>query len=136
LLLTNEKRYFVSIEIWTRLQKHWEKFCPHIARGGFNDPATKEQIDAAEAFIGVRFPEDLRQAYLHFNGMQSDTLWDRTVPSFICGRHHWVDLEYLVSAWAGDRSMEASWDKIWTGVRLRTAHHQYKSFFTRHIPSG
>lgn len=92
-------------ELWSRLQAHCEAICPTLPRGGLNPPATRQQIEAVEALIGTPLPDDLRDAYLHFNGMQREVLhWDslRALP-VLMGQFHWNDLETLARRWTVDR---------------------------------
>jgi cell wall assembly regulator SMI1 len=95
--------------IWSRLQEHWSALCPELPQGGLNAPATGRQLAAVEALTGVPLPDDLREAYLHFNGMQREAVWSSKtrVPRVILGEFQWLDLESLADAWVGDRCREA-----------------------------
>lgn len=55
--------------LWARLQRVLESAAPGVPRGGLNPPATEAQVAAVERLLGHRLPEDLREAYRHFNGM-------------------------------------------------------------------
>lgn len=97
--------------IWSRLQERWSALCPELPRGGVNAPATPRQIAAVEALTGVPLPDDLREAYLHFNGMQREAFhWSSKIrePRVILGEFHWLDLETLADTWVSDRCNEAS----------------------------
>ena len=99
--------------VWQRLQARWEMLCPQLPRGGLNPPATERQIAAVEELIGLKLPDDVREAYLHFNGMQAEALrWDSkiSIPRVFLGESHWIDLECLVTDWTMQRSSEASFD--------------------------
>lgn len=87
--------------------------CPQLPRGGLNSPATERQIAAVEELIGLKLPDDVREAYLHFNGMQAEARrWDSklSIPRVFLGEFHWMDLEWLVTDWTDARSSEASFD--------------------------
>jgi cell wall assembly regulator SMI1 len=101
------------ISVWQRLQNRWEALCPQLPRGGLNPPATERQIAAVEELIGLKLPDDVREAYLHFNGMQAEAFsWDSkiSIPRVFLGKSHWIDLECLVTDWTEQRSSEASFD--------------------------
>lgn len=124
--------------VWSRLQAHWSALCPELPRGGLNAPATPRQIAAVEALTGVPLPDDLREAYLHFNGMQREAFnWrsETRVPRVILGEFHWLDLETLADTWVGDRCSEAWADvepDLWgpeeaegQAARQRQHHHAW-----------
>jgi cell wall assembly regulator SMI1 len=94
-------------ELWLRLQARCEAICPTLPRGGLNPPATLQQIEALEALVGATLPDDLRDAYRHYNGMQRAVL-DGSVRALpvLMGRFHWNDLESLARRWTVDRCIE------------------------------
>lgn len=98
-------------ELWLRLQAHCETICPTLPRGGLNPPATLQQIEALEALVGATLPDDLRDAYRHYNGMQRAVLGGpvRALP-VLMGRFHWNDLESLARRWTVDRCIELQSD--------------------------
>ncbi|APR84740.1 glucan synthase 1-related protein [Minicystis rosea] len=55
-------------------------------------PATPEQIAAAEAKLGVRFPDDVRALYRLHDGQGRDG-------SGLLGGWTWLDLAHVVSEW-------------------------------------
>jgi cell wall assembly regulator SMI1 len=95
-------------ELWSRLQARCEAACPTLPRGGLNPPASPQQIEAIESLVGARLPDDLREAYLRFNGMS----WEqsRTLP-ILRGQCHWVDLETLARNWTLNRSIAMEMDR-------------------------
>lgn len=107
----------VRDELWSRLQAHCEAVCPTLPRGGLNPPASPQQIETIESLVGARLPDDLREAYLHFNGMQRCVLdWgpSRALP-ILMGHFHWVDLETLARSWTLDRSLALEMDRDFLG---------------------
>jgi len=102
----------MSDALWPRLQERWSALCPDLPRGGLNPPATARQIDAVETLTGIRLPDDLRDAYLHFNGMQRQVIWNNGLraPQLILNQFHWLDLETMATRWTSDRGMEAGSD--------------------------
>jgi cell wall assembly regulator SMI1 len=100
--------------IWTRLQQRWETLCPQLPRGGLNEPATEKQVLALERLIGADLPEDVRDAYLHFNGMQRVAFNGGdgvSVPRVFAGMYHWIDLQQMAIFWTQDRTVQATWER-------------------------
>jgi cell wall assembly regulator SMI1 len=90
-------------DVWTRLELALTELYPQWPRGGLNAAATAAQIDAVESFIGVRFPDDLRQAYLRFNGMTPRGWWPASPdkrPLLLARRCVWLDLSQMAQRWA------------------------------------
>lgn len=104
----------MSSSTWTRLIRRWETLRPDLPRGGLNEPATERQIEIVESLIGMRFPADLREAYLHINGNAWAAWVDRQAPfpNVIPGsyRGHWMSLHEVVCRWGQDRVQEAGWE--------------------------
>lgn len=67
-----------------------------------NPPATPAQLEAAEAAMGVQLPDDVRRAYLRFNGT-SRRPFDENCPSgpvlFFLSSWDWVTLDLMVELW-------------------------------------
>jgi cell wall assembly regulator SMI1 len=76
---------WMRIESWLRQN--------HPARGvGLRPGATAEEVNAAEGLLGVKFPDDLRFAYLRHNGEEDDS----------CGlleERRWLPLLLVINRW-------------------------------------
>lgn len=101
----------MSSSTWNRLIHRWEVLRPDLPRGGLNEPATERQLEIVESLIGMRLPEDLREAYLHINGSVR-TSHKSPVPNVIPGveQGNWMSLHEMVVSWGEDRVSEAGWD--------------------------
>ena len=58
--------------IWERIENWLTVHAPQILEG-LNPGVTEEEIDRAEEFFGVKFPEDLKQFYRIHNGQTEDS---------------------------------------------------------------
>lgn len=97
---------------WNRLQAVLALKFPGVAEGSLRAGATPDQILAVERQVGVVFPPDLREAYLHFDGVAVDSNfklrgWPR-IPKLIVGGCDWVRLEYVATIWQEYREVMAS----------------------------
>ncbi|MCA6215845.1 SMI1/KNR4 family protein [Ideonella sp. B7] len=94
-------------DVWYRLQQACERLRPDVPRGGLNPPAPEAQIRTVEALVGYRFPDDLREAYRHFNGSTGRGLSaaERCPPLLLVV--DWADLDALALRWSADRQMAA-----------------------------
>lgn len=99
-------------DTWGRLMSVLALKFPGIAKGSLRAGAMPAQIHAAEREIGVEFPPDVREAYLHFDGVavDSDAVFngERRIPSLIVGGCEWVRLEYVVNIWQEYRRVMAA----------------------------
>ena len=80
-----------------RLQYIW-----HGSSITLNPPATAAQLETAESAIGVRLPDDVRRAYLRFNGTSRRSHDETTPPGphlFFLPFCDWVSLEAMVELW-------------------------------------
>jgi cell wall assembly regulator SMI1 len=88
---------------WARLQRVLESVAPGLPRGGLNPPATESQVAAVERLVGCRLPEDLREAYRHFNGMTRPDSQGNGGPQLMLPFYDWCDLESMARRWTSDR---------------------------------
>ncbi|TDM06051.1 MAG: hypothetical protein C4K60_15425 [Ideonella sp. MAG2] len=65
---------------------------------GLNPPATEQQVAAVENVMGQKFPDDLRAAYLRFNGQSHKPEWGAGWSLFPSG-FSWPTLEELLTDW-------------------------------------
>ncbi|MFG6444265.1 SMI1/KNR4 family protein [Microbacterium sp. P07] len=70
-----------------------------------NPPATPQQIEAVEAEIGQRFPDDLRAAYLHGDGQPAHS-------SGLIGGLFWLTLAHSLGEWRVWREVVAEHGQI------------------------
>lgn len=59
---------------WQRIETWFETHAPEVLTG-LNPPATEQDITAAEAVLGVRFPDEFRALYLVHDGQSPDAPW-------------------------------------------------------------
>lgn len=91
--------------MWARLQRVLEAAAPAVPRGGLNPPATEAQVAAVERLVGHRFPEDLREAYRHFNGMTPPAGGSNGGPLLMLPFYDWCDLESMARRWTMHRQV-------------------------------
>ena len=91
--------------LWARLQRVLESVAPGVPRGGLNPPATESQVAAVERLVGCRLPEDLREAYRHFNGMTQPAGGSNGGPLLMPPFYDWCDLESLARRWTMHRQV-------------------------------
>ena len=89
--------------LWARLQRVLESAAPGVPRGGLNPPATESQVAAVERLVGHRLPEDVREAYRHFNGMTRPGGEANGGPRLMLPFYDWCDLESMAHRWTSDR---------------------------------
>ena len=89
--------------LWARLQRVLESAAPGVPRGGLNPPATESQVAAVERLVGCRFPDDVREAYRHFNGMTQPAAGSNGGPQLMPPFYDWCDLESMARQWTSDR---------------------------------
>lgn len=86
-----------ALDRLARLQHLWQGTTVAL-----NPPATPAQLEAAERAMGVQLPEDVRRAYLRFNGI-SRRPFDEATPSgpnlFFLPYDDWVSLDLVVTRW-------------------------------------
>jgi cell wall assembly regulator SMI1 len=73
--------------IWVRIETWLERHAPAIAKR-FGRPAKAAEIAATERFLGVEFPDDIRESYLRHNGHPS-----------LMGGDEWLSLEGIRCWW-------------------------------------
>jgi cell wall assembly regulator SMI1 len=71
----------------------------------FLPPATAQQIQEVERSIGLRFPDDLREAYLFANDVRGPN--DQNMFSLFVRSIPWVPLDNSPEDWKFDRDVEA-----------------------------
>ena len=76
-----------------------------------NPPATEAAVAEAEAVLGLRLPDDVRQAYLWHDGANVSTgvKWGNTgrYPRLMPPDFHWTSLDEMLRIWQHFRTMEA-----------------------------
>jgi cell wall assembly regulator SMI1 len=105
----------MAADLWARLEATLTQIYPEWPRGGLKPGATAAQIDAVESLIGVRFPEDLRQAYLHFNGMTPRGWWRESPdkrPLLLARKYMWLDLAQVAQQWVGCQPFPEPYDPL------------------------
>jgi cell wall assembly regulator SMI1 len=75
--------------LWSRLRAMCMTVNPNQLNGGLLPAATDAQIAVAERILGVPFPEDLREAYRHFNGMMTKGFFE-----LFPGHFRWMPLSF------------------------------------------
>src|SRR5262249_23811381 len=74
--------------IWNRIETWLEAHAPSLA-SQFGPPAKAREIAATERFLGVKFPDDIRESYLRHNGHVSLMEGDK-----------WLSLEEIQRSWS------------------------------------
>ncbi len=84
-------------DLWQRLEAYFAEHWPQKELA-LRPPATLEQIDAAEAELGVRFPDDFRESLLVHDGQDEEPsiLW-------LPGVDQLGSLQSMVQCWKLDR---------------------------------
>jgi cell wall assembly regulator SMI1 len=94
-------------DLWTRLEETLIRLHPQLPRGGLNCGASLSQIQAVEALLGFQFPDDLREAYLRFNGCTPAGWFNNgdahNIPLLLQQQYVWLDLEQVATYWVSDR---------------------------------
>lgn len=87
---------------WLRLKQVLDAHFPDYDEGSLQPGASLAQIESVEAEIGLRLPEDVRAAYLHFDGVvypgKCRTRTQR-IPPLILPFYDWANIEWVVAAW-------------------------------------
>ena len=106
----------------------------------FNPPATPQQVEDAEARLGVHLPDEVREIYLKCNGMDlafvRSAPTDRILPLLFDGRVNWTSLEWAVDQWQTDRDISETWEPELDGVAMPGYFTQPTQFNPRWIPIG
>jgi cell wall assembly regulator SMI1 len=84
-------------QIWQRIEAWLAANAAPIATG-LNPPATVKELTDTEQFLGVQFPEDVRNSYLRHNGQAFDSPW-------MIDGWEWLSLERIQDEW-----------KVWKGL--------------------
>lgn len=85
-------------DIWDRFEAMLRVHAPALL-GSLCPPATETEIVEAESAMGVRFPEEVRQAYLRHNGSTSDREAGNGSGLFFVPFSWWASLEEAVGNW-------------------------------------
>lgn len=88
--------------LWHRLRRVLDAQFPNMDEGTLREGASLAAIEAAEIKMGQRFPDDIRSAYLHSDGVVypgRGPVDARRVPPLILPFYDWAALEWVVSAW-------------------------------------
>lgn len=80
--------------LWLRLQAMCVALNPDQPNGGLLPAATDAQITEVELLLGTTFPEDLRDAYRHFNGMTTKGYFE-----LFPGHYRWMPLARMHPEW-------------------------------------
>lgn len=93
----------IDYALWDRLEYSLGQQVPALF-SALRPPATCSDIAAAEDEIGVRFPAELRAAYLRHDGTATDLVG--IIPCFFAGVNgHWYSLDQVVARWNAKRAM-------------------------------
>jgi cell wall assembly regulator SMI1 len=96
------------VNFWVDFDKFLAQVAPKM-RSSLRPPASEAQVQAVEAKLNVRLPQDLREAYLCHNGQDKSAL----AGSIIGALDHWVSLDELVISWQQtneiNESLKAQW---------------------------
>ena len=95
--------------LWQRLQRVLDASFAGIEGGALRIGASPESITAAETEMGLRLPDDLRNAYLHFDGVAIPSIGagdEPRIPRLILPFYDWASLDSVVDAWRTHRSFE------------------------------
>lgn len=85
---------------WTAMDKFDVVKRLYPARPGavsLNPPATLAEVEAAEAAMGCRLPDGVREAYLRFNGVSWRTFESSKGPYLFLSGLDWISLERMVN---------------------------------------
>ncbi len=93
----------MTTDIWDRLEAMLQVHAP-IFLETFNPPATEQAIAAAEIELGVRFPPDIRTAYLRHDGTTSNDQ-NRYTPALFDVGVRWASLSEVVEYWHMKREL-------------------------------
>ena len=93
----------MTTDIWDRFEAMLQVHAP-IFLETFNPPATAQAISAAEIELGVRFPPDIRTAYLRHDGTTSKHQ-DRDSPALFPPFCRWASLSEVVEYWHMNREI-------------------------------
>lgn len=77
--------------IWQRIETWLAASAPEIL-AGLNPGATEQAIADAEAYLGVRFPDDVRAIYRRHDGQAFDSPW-------LLYGWEWLSLERMRDEW-------------------------------------
>ena len=110
------------------------------ARATFNPPATVQQLEKAEAQLGIQLPDAVRELYLCCDGMNYEFAHpeqvNRTLPLLFDGRANWASLELMVDQWQTDRDIAETWDPELDGEPMPGFFTQPTQFNVRWVPIG
>lgn len=98
-------------DLWQRLQRVLDARFAGIEGGALRSGASPESIQAAEAELGLQLPDDLRDAYLHFDGVAIPSVGtgdEPHIPRLILPFYDWASLGSVVEAWRVHRQIERS----------------------------
>ena len=93
--------------LFRRIDSVLERVTGYPSQEMFNPPTTENAIARAETLLGVRLPEDVRQAYLWHDGANFKK-WRMklALPKLIPPYHRWIPLEESVEIWTMDRDFD------------------------------
>jgi cell wall assembly regulator SMI1 len=92
---------------WERLEVLLSQHAPTLF-GALKPPAATSEIEAVEVEIGVRFPDELRAAYLRHNGIAKGVVHEG--PSFFVGvSADWLNLADVLDRWRMKRRSYEEW---------------------------
>ena len=82
---------------WERFDRLMAQHAPRLFTS-LNPPASPKLVDEVERQIGMRFPDDLRLAYLHHNG-SPEVMMGNEVANFFYPDYRWSSLEQVLQDW-------------------------------------
>ena len=117
--------------IWDRFENTMKLRAPRDY-GALNPPAGADQIAAAERELKLRFPKELKAAYLRHNGVSHNA------PDWICGPFqecYWCTIDQMVADWKDRRMFAEAHDdgsdgiyspEVWAKLDVRPEFHNKK----------
>jgi cell wall assembly regulator SMI1 len=89
-------------DCWDRVDRVLERHAP-LVFNSLRPPATETQISEMETLVGVRFPEEIRVAYLRHDGQCAGDHW------LIPAGNGWPSIFLVTGCWCNLQQMKAIW---------------------------
>lgn len=132
-------REIAVTDVWQRLGAMVKRKFHEAEIGALNPPASEAQIRAAEQAMKLRFPEDLREAYRHFNGTNCASRSpseSASVPYLLVPGFDWADLDWTVNRWTLMRNLEEERPARTSPIRANERVRRGVAYDRKWIPVG